>query len=160
MASIPVDTGAVRSFLTGGLADPARSIGGPRFDAIFFWGAPLLAAFLVWAGLLAALALPPAFGQPAVSLLVYAVAVLTFAHLVAVVPRAYLNRQVFDDNRTRLVAVPILLVAGLLVSPALLVCAAVLTVFWDVHHSAMQTFGIGRIYDMKSGNGPNDLRAT
>ncbi len=160
MASIPVETGPFRSFVAGSLADPARSIGGPRFDAIFFWGAPLLASFLVWAWLLAALALPHSLGQPAVTLLVYAVAVLTFAHLIAVVPRAYLNRQVFEDNRTKLVAVPIMLVAALLFSPALLVCAAVLTVFWDVHHSAMQTFGIGRIYDMKSGNGPNLLRTT
>jgi hypothetical protein len=160
MASIPVDSAERPALLAGSLADPARSIGGPRFDAIFFWGAPLLASFLVWAWLLAALALPARLGQPAVSLLIYAVAVLTFAHLIAVVPRAYLNRQVFDDNRTKLVAVPILLVAGLLVSPVLLVCAAVLTVFWDVHHSAMQTFGIARIYDMKSGNGPRELRAT
>jgi len=160
MASIPVETVERRALIAGGLADPDRSIGGPRFDAIFFWGAPLIASFLVWAWLLGAMILPVALGQAAVSLLVYAVAVLTFAHLVAVVPRAYLNRQVFDDNRTRLVAVPILLVLALLVSPMLLVCAAVLTVFWDVHHSAMQTFGIGRIYDMKSGTGPNVLRTT
>ncbi len=160
MASIPVETLARRSLLAGSLADRERSIAGPRFDAIFFWGAPLLAAFLIWAWMLGAMALPAELGRPAVGLLVYAVAVLTFAHLVAVAPRAYLNRQVFQDNRTRLVAVPILLIAALLVSPTLLVCAAVLTVFWDVHHSAMQTFGIGRIYDMKSGNGPNVLRTT
>lgn len=160
MASIPVHAVEESSLLVGSLADRDRSIGGPRFDAIFFWGAPLLASVLVWAWLLGAAALPAPFAQPAVSLLIYAVAVLTFAHLVAVVPRAYLNRQVFEDNRTRLIAVPIVLVAALLVSPVLLLCAAVLTVFWDVHHSAMQTFGIGRIYDMKSGNGATVLRVT
>jgi hypothetical protein len=160
MASIPVEGSAGRSLVQGSLSDPARAIGGPLFDAIFFWGAPLLASCLVWAWVLIAMILPRALGQPAVSFLLYAVLVLTFAHLIAVVPRAYLNRQVFADNRLRLVAVPILLVAGLLLSPVLLVCAAVLTVFWDVHHSAMQTFGIGRIYDMKSGNGAHVLRNT
>ena len=160
MASIPVESVDRRAFVAGSLADPARSIGGPRFDAAFFWGAPLLASVLVWTWLLVALTLPAHLGQRAVSLLAYSVAVLTFAHLIAVAPRAYLNRQVFEDNRTKLVAVPIALIAALLVSPVLLVCAAVLTVFWDVHHSAMQTFGLGRIYDMKSGNAPNVLRTT
>ena len=37
---------------------------------------------------------------------------------------------------------------------------AVLAVFWDVHHSAMQTLGIARIYDMKAGNDPLELRRT
>ena len=31
--------------------------------------------------------------------------------------------------------------------------------FWDVHHSAMQTFGLARIYDMKAGNPPLDAAA-
>jgi hypothetical protein len=160
MASIPVQDVAQGRLVYGSLADPGRAIGGPVFDAIFFWGAPVLAFAFVWAWVVVALMLPTTLGQPAVGFLLYAVAVLTFAHLVAVVPRAYLNRQVFADNRRRLVLVPILLVAGLILSPALLVCAAVLTVFWDVHHSAMQTFGIGRIYDMKSGNGARELRST
>jgi hypothetical protein len=42
----------------------------------------------------------------------------------------------------------------------LLVCAAVVAFFWDVHHSAMQTFGLSRIYDMKAGNKPLELRRT
>ena len=160
MASIPVAAMARNGLVQGSLSDPARAIGGPRFDAIFFWGSPLLASVLVWAWVLAAAAMPGSIGKPAVALLVYAVAVLTFAHLVAVVPRAYLNREVFADNRKRLLVVPVLLLAGLWLSPVLLVCGAVLAVLWDVHHSAMQTFGIGRIYDMKSGNGATTLRAT
>jgi hypothetical protein len=160
MASIPIAQGARDGLVHGSLSDPARAIGGPRFDMLFFWGSPILASVLVWAWVLAAAAMPAAIGQQAVSLLLYGVAVLTFAHLVAVVPRAYLNRDVFVGNRARLLAVPVLLVAGLLLSPVLLVCAAVLTVLWDVHHSAMQTFGLGRIYDMKSGNGASVLRST
>jgi hypothetical protein len=160
MASVPLENLPGRRLVHGRLSDPARAIGGRSFDAAFFWGAPLLATLLVWAWVAAATALPPAPARAAVAALVYAVAVLTFAHLIAVVPRAYLNRAVFADNRRRLVVVPVLLLAGLWLSPTLLVCAGVLTVLWDVHHSAMQTFGIGRIYDMKSGNGPTTLRAT
>ena len=159
MATVPIaqaSTGPIH----GNLADPARAIGGPRFDMLFFWGAPVIASILVWAWVLTARAMPADAGQSAVAWLAYAVGVLTFAHLVAVVPRAYLNRDVFSANRGRLLIVPVLLLAALLVSPILLVCAAVLVVFWDVHHSAMQTFGIGRIYDMKAGNGPNVLRST
>ena len=160
MASIPVDNPSSGRLVAGSLADPARAIGGPRFDAFFFWGAPLVAAAFVWAWVLAATAMPDPLGKSAIGLLVSGVVVLTFAHLVAVVPRAYLNRQVFADNRRRLTLVPLLLLAALFMSPPLLVCGAVLAVLWDVHHSAMQTFGIGRIYDMKSGNGPQVLRST
>ncbi|HMJ93156.1 MAG TPA: hypothetical protein VK472_03550 [Allosphingosinicella sp.] len=160
MASVPIAQEAGPAPIHGSLSDPAGAIGGPRFDMLFFWGAPILASVLVWAWVLIARSMPTAAGQGAVTALVYGVAVLTFAHLVAVVPRAYLNRDVFASNRNRLVIVPLLLVAALLLSPALLVCAAVLAMLWDVHHSAMQTFGIGRIYDMKAGNGPHILRST
>jgi hypothetical protein len=160
MASVPIESAARTAAIHGSLSDPARAIGGPRFDFIFFWGSPILASILVWAWVLGAGAMPSAAGQGAVAALVYAVGVLTFAHLVAVVPRAYLNRDVFSANRNRLVVVPLLLLAALLVSPVLLVCAAVLAVLWDVHHSAMQTFGMCRIYDMKAGNGPHVLRST
>ena len=34
------------------------------------------------------------------------------------------------------------------------VSVAVIATWWDVYHSALQTFGIGRIYDMRAGNGP------
>lgn len=160
MATVPIAQAAGAGAIDGSLSDPARAIGGPRFDFLFFWGAPVLASILVGAWVAAARALPPGSGESAIAALAYGVAVLTFAHLVAVVPRAYLNRDVFSANRNRLVIVPLLLVAALLLSPVLLVCAAVLAVLWDVHHSAMQTFGIGRIYDMKAGNGPQVLRST
>jgi hypothetical protein len=31
---------------------------------------------------------------------------------------------------------------------------SVLATFWDVYHSALQTFGFARIYDRKAGNDP------
>jgi hypothetical protein len=146
--------------IEGDLSDDGRAIGGARFDAFFFWGAPLVAALVVWFWATTALLLPSAAGQGAIALLIGAIAVLTFAHLIAVVPRAYFNREVFASNRRRLTIVPLVLVAALLVSPQLLLLGALLAVFWDVHHSAMQTFGLARIYDMKAGNDPHRLRRT
>jgi hypothetical protein len=151
---------AKRPLIAGRLSDDARAIGGARFDAFCFWGAPLLAALfiLLWSSL--ALALPAAAGRAAITLLVGAIGILTFAHLIAVVPRAYLNREVFASNRARLTVVPAVLIAALLLSPALLVLGTLLVVFWDVHHTAMQNFGLGRIYDMKAGNDARALRRT
>ena len=67
--------------IQGSLNDDSRAIGGASFDAIFFWGAPLVAfAFVcLWSSL--AILLPSPVGHGAISLLAGAVAVLTFAHL-------------------------------------------------------------------------------
>jgi hypothetical protein len=146
--------------IDGRLSDDARAIGGARFDAFFFWGAPLAASLFVWLWASVALALPAAAGHAAITTLVGAIAILTFAHLIAVLPRAYFNREVFAANRRRLTIVPILLVAALFLSPAILILGTLLVVFWDVHHTAMQNFGLGRIYDMKAGNNAHALRRT
>jgi len=151
---------AKRHPIEGRLGDPSRAIGGPLLDALCFWGAPLVAALFVWLWASVALALPDAAGQAAIAMLVGAIAILTFAHLIAVVPRAYFNRDVFAANRRRLTIVPVLLVAALFLSPAILVLGTLLVVFWDVHHTAMQNFGLGRIYDMKAGNDALALRRT
>ena len=159
MASIfPAD--ARPALVHGSLADPRLAIGGPRFDALLLWGCPLASALLVWLWLAAAGLLAGPTGAMAVTALSVGVVVITFAHLIAVVPRAYMNREVFESNRRRVTWVPILLIAALVASPALLVLAGVVAVFWDVHHSAMQTFGLARIYDLKAGNPPLELRRT
>lgn len=146
--------------IEGRLSDDSRAIGGARFDAFFFWGAPLVASLVVWAWASFALLLPAAAGHAAITGLVGAIAILTFAHLIAVLPRAYFNREVFAANRRRLTIVPVLLLAALFLSPLLLALGALLVVFWDVHHTAMQNFGLGRIYDMKAGNDARALRRT
>lgn len=159
MASIfPAE--AVRSRLHGALADPKGAIGGPFFDALLLWGCPLASALLVWAWVAGAGLLATPQRDGAIAALAMAVSVLTFAHLIAVAPRAYLNREVFEANRRRLTIVPVLLVAALTLSPSLMLIGGVAAVFWDVHHSAMQTFGLARIYDMKAGNGALVLRRT
>ncbi|MGQ0661626.1 hypothetical protein [Sphingosinicella sp.] len=157
-STYPAKAGAFR--LHGALADPKGAIGGPVFDALLLWGCPLASALFVWLWIGGAALLPPAAGAAAVTTLAVGVSVLTFAHLIAVAPRAYLNREVFMGNRARLTVVPVLLVAALTISPTLLVIGGVLAVFWDVHHSAMQSFGLARIYDMKAGNGALVLRRT
>ena len=145
----------------GSLTDPARAIIGPIRDALLFWGAPVIAFLLVQAWLRGwDLLAPPAIGKPMVVGMFGAISVLTWAHLIAVVPRAYLNSEVFAAYRLRLTIVPVLLIALLLLSPTALIGAAVLAIFWDVHHSAMQNFGFARIYDMKVGNSPQQLRTT
>lgn len=143
---------------SGTLADPARAIIGPRRDAVLLWGAPLIAfvAVQLWLGGWAA----ASRSETGAWLLVGAVGVLTFAHLVAVVPRAYLNAEVFAAYRLRLTIVPALLITALLVSPTALIVAGLIAVLWDVHHSAMQNFGFARLYDMKAGNPAAMLRAT
>ncbi len=158
-STFPAQAGGTR-WLHGSLADPRGAIGGARFDALLLWGCPLASMLAVWLWIGGAALLPTHLQASAIAAIAVGVSILTFAHLIAVVPRAYLNREVFDSNRRRLTIVPVLLIAALLVSPALLVCAGVLAVFWDVHHSAMQTFGLARIYDMKAGNGALELRRT
>jgi hypothetical protein len=145
----------------GSLTDPARAIIGPGRDALLFWGAPLVAFLLVQAWLRGWDVLaPPAVAGPMIIGMFGFISVLTWAHLIAVVPRAYLNSDVFTAYRLRLTIVPVVLITLLLLSPTALVFAAVLAVFWDVHHSAMQNFGFARIYDMKAGNPPQQLRTT
>ena len=74
------------------------------------------------------------------------------AHLVIVFFRSHGNPQIFNAFRYRFVAVPLLLYLGMISSNWVLVSVSVLATFWDVYHSALQTFGFARIYDSKCGN--------
>lgn len=147
-------------FVQGSLADPGLAIASPRADMYAFWGSPILASALLLALAGFDTLLPVSLQAPALIGVFFAINVLTFAHLIAVVPRAYFNQDVFRTHFNRLTIVPLVLLAALLVSPPLLVCAVVVAFFWDVHHSAMQTFGLSRIYDLKAGNDPHQLRRT
>lgn len=162
MATRPVEAleaRTVRSSLPD-LSDPRFAIGGPGFDALLIWGIPLLALLFVQVWLRAAITMPEPTALAMANILVLISAVLTYAHLVAVVPRAYLNKDVFQSNRARLTWVPLILLASLFLSPALLAIGGVVAIFWDIHHSAMQNFGLSRIYDMKAGNDAQVLRKT
>jgi hypothetical protein len=158
MASSPIATHVQNGRLLDGLADPKRAIGGVYFDTLLFWGIPLIAFFLVSIWVNAASFMPDEQGSRMFIALSSFSAVITFAHLFAVIPRAYFNPEVFADHRFRLTVVPILLIAALVYSPLAFAVGGVAAVFWDVHHSAMQNFGLARIYDMKAGNDPHQLR--
>ncbi len=76
------------------------------------------------------------------------------AHLFIVFFRSHGNPEIFRLHRFRFIGVPILLFAAMSLSTWAAVIVAVIATWWDVYHSALQTFGIGRIYDMRAGNGP------
>lgn len=76
------------------------------------------------------------------------------AHLVIVFFRSHGNPAIFNEFRLRFLLVPLLLYVAMLSSTWALVCVSVLATFWDVYHSALQTFGFSRIYDSKYGNNP------
>jgi hypothetical protein len=76
------------------------------------------------------------------------------AHLVLVFARSHVNAGIRERHPYRFFVVPPLLLAVLLASPLARSCAIVLAVWWDAYHSSLQTFGIGRMLDMKAGNDP------
>jgi hypothetical protein len=160
MASLPIietQSTAPPRYLSG-LSNPARAIGGVNFDALLLWGIPLISLLFVMSWVNVAAILPDAVATRMFVMLSTFSVTITFAHLFAVIPRAYLNGEVFSANRFKLTVVPVLLIAGLIYSPAVFAIGGMAAVFWDVHHSAMQNFGLARIYDMKAGNDAELLR--
>jgi hypothetical protein len=139
-------------------------IAGRAYDWFFFILSPLLAALVGW--LVSALGLErfriaSADGQGVVreiAIVALASAAFTHAHLVIVVFRTHLNREVFRRHPHRFTTIPIALFLASLASRWVFVFASVLSVWWDVYHSSLQTFGLGRIYDQRAGNDPQALR--
>ncbi|PIR16073.1 MAG: hypothetical protein COV48_10870 [Elusimicrobia bacterium CG11_big_fil_rev_8_21_14_0_20_64_6] len=81
------------------------------------------------------------------------------AHLVIVFFRSHATAEVRALHPVRFWIVPPALLLLLLFSGPALTAAAALAVWWDIYHSALQTFGIGRIFDLKAGNDPEAGRA-
>jgi hypothetical protein len=140
------------------LARPDRAIIGPRADALFIWGAPLWGL----ATILAFMALPGAqtevgYGKTTTGL-AFIVAALSAAHLAPVFVRSHLNPQIFAAHRIKFTLVPPLLFLALATSHWAFVVAGVISIFWDVYHTAQQNFGLARIYDSKSGDAAGRTR--
>ncbi|MCP4502200.1 MAG: hypothetical protein GY822_19760 [Deltaproteobacteria bacterium] len=76
----------------------------------------------------------------------------TMAHVFSVVFRSHLNRDVFRRFKARFVVVPLTLLAAFTASQTLFIFGMIFAVWFDNYHSSMQTFGYGRIYDMRAGN--------
>lgn len=135
-------------------------IANPVYDSLLFILAPLWAmAMGLWLFTMPALTANVAF--PAINkaykapLLLFAIAVFIHAHLVIVFFRSHANRSIFALHPVRFIAAPALLLVATLTSQWLFVFVGVVAIWWDVYHSGMQTFGLGRIYDMLHGNDPN-----
>lgn len=93
----------------------------------------------------------PRFNQP---LLLFFISVFTHAHLVIVFFRSHGNASIFELHPIRFRVVPIALLIAMLTSHWVFIAVSVLVVWWDVYHSALQTFGLSRIYDVRHGNNP------
>jgi hypothetical protein len=83
---------------------------------------------------------------------------LIHAHLVAVLFRSHANAAIRRLHPLRFLLVPPLVWAAIRFSPVAAAAALVLATFWDVWHSGLQTFGLGRIYERNAGNPPAALR--
>jgi hypothetical protein len=153
-APAPGAEGTPRTLINGGY------IAGPVYDHAFFILSPLLAlavgALAVQAGgydtFLAGHNANGALLR--IALPTFLSTAFTHAHLVAVFFRSHANRKIFATHPLRFTVVPIALFTATLLSPWAFVAASVLTVWWDVYHSSLQTFGLGRIYDQRHGNDP------
>ncbi len=142
-------------------AEP-RSAGyivGPAYDLLVFVLSPLLAmavGLLLFEQPLANLPITaggwnPRFSQP---FALFFIAVFTHAHLVIVFFRSHANRKIYDQHPLRFRVAPIALLVAMLTWQWVFVVVGVLVVWWDVYHSSLQTFGLGRIYDVRAGNSP------
>lgn len=80
------------------------------------------------------------------------------AHLFFVVFRSHFNPAVFRRHPWRFTAVPAALFVAMCASAWIATAVIVLTTWWDVYHSSLQTFGLARIYDAKAGNDPSEGR--
>lgn len=131
-------------------------IAGPVYDCVLFIFAPLL-AFALGAGVkVTGLAdyKVTLWGLTSMPAPVLFVGSFTAAHLVIVVVRSHLNQEVFQQHKLRFTLAPLLLFALVFLSTQALVAVAIVSIWWDVYHSSLQTFGLGRIYDQRQGNDP------
>ncbi len=135
---------------------PSGFIAGPISDTIFLIAAPLLGVLV-----LLPFHLSPIMNYPleqvgsyfyATTLKDAFMGVVISSHLVIVFFRSHGNPRVFRRHPIRFTVVPAFLLTAMLLSPAVVAVVGILSIWWDVYHSSLQTFGIGRIYDQKRGN--------
>lgn len=128
----------------------------PAYDWAFFLLPPLVA--LVVGALIAGTPLTDVTfeleGERTTTWAGLFIGTLIHGHLAAVFLRSHGNAAVFRRHRLRFLVAPVAVFAAMMVSLWAVVCVTVLVVFWDVYHSALQTFGLGRMYDVRAGNDP------
>lgn len=152
---------AEASVLSGGIAGKASAavkksngyIVSAVYDNIFFITAPLTAF---------ALGLVLAFSSvSSMSVTIFShkespdtlfLGSFIMAHLFIVFFRSNGNKKIYELYPLRFTVVPLVLFLAMCVSKWVAISAAVLATWWDVYHSSLQTFGLGRIYDARVGN--------
>ncbi|MBT6431381.1 MAG: hypothetical protein HOK30_27195 [Rhodospirillaceae bacterium] len=130
----------------------SRYLVSPSYDLVFFILSPLFALVL---GL--ALSQTPLNGEEVYegeNWLEIFISIFIMAHLFIVIFRSHGNAAIFQLYPFRFTVVPLLALVAMGYSAWALVIGSVLATFWDVYHSSLQTFGLGRIYDKLAGNDP------
>ena len=136
-------------------AEPPRKVYllGPFYDGLLLIFSPLLAMGIGLAIADTSVANAPlALFDYGDSLSQIFIGSFIFAHLGLVLFRSHANPVVFRAHPLRFTLVPLVLLAAVSASVWVAVSVSVLATWWDVYHSSLQTFGIGRIYDQRSGN--------
>ena len=133
---------------------------GRGYDAAFFLAAPIVAVAVggVVMGITGTDTGVDVFGS-ATTIQMLCLRTLIHAHLVIVLARSHFNRRVFARTPARFVVVPVVALFLLLVSPTLLALSLGVVIVWDLVHSSLQTFGLGRIYESRAGGDPSRGRA-
>ena len=132
----------------------------PIYDWVGFIGAPLI-ALLLGMGIYYRMIPDESLRVGYFSGLFWEFLVLilmTQCHLFITVVRAYGNSRIFSLFKWRLLLVPpIILLMGFF-SQWFLIVQIVVNTWWDAYHSACQTFGFSRMYDIRMGNRSNAMR--
>ena len=153
-----VSAAVAPSPVTGSVRAAARSpfIVSPVYDRFFFIFQPLVALALGVSLSFTSLARHHfIFNGQFRSFVTILTGTATMSHLVIVFFRSHANREIFRRHPKRFLWAPALLFGAMALSSWMLVAVFVLSVWWDVYHSSLQTFGFARIYDAKLGNDVN-----
>ena len=130
---------------------PRGYIGGPWFDCILIIFSPLIAFTAGFAMSGEWWNKSDATGQTPLSVFY---GTMLIGHLLLSFVRSHLNRGIFNQFPLRFTIVPALIFGGMILSNWFLLAIGVVTRLWDEWHSCQQTFGFGRLYDMRAGNDP------
>lgn len=124
-------------------------IAGKKYDLVFFLLAPIVAALI--GGTLYSTFEDHNYKFGTYALL-YLGTFITNFHLVLVFYRSHNNSEIFKLYKFRFIAIPFILLASFFLLPSWFAFCVGLALVWDSYHSAMQVFGLARIYDQKMGN--------
>jgi hypothetical protein len=125
------------------------------WDLFFIIGAPVIAFFLV-----SLVSQPRSNGERFLfdpetpNWFIIMSALMTHFHVLMVFVRSHLNKQIFEQYKIRFLAVPILGLIALWISPIFAGIMFIVALYWDEWHTQMQTFGFARIFDARAGNNP------